>query len=207
MPGPPRLLILSGPNGAGKSTFAGVLLAAQPQSLTFLNADVEARRISPGNEAAAAIPAGRAVLTAMSQMIGDRESFAIETTLSGRRHLALARDAAKQGWMVDLHFLWLDSVALAMRRVDARVAAGGHDIPKNVIERRYRRGLINLPVACELASRWTIYDNSNGLAEPVAGGDLADFVVYDSKLFDRIRLYDRTRWLTALKTTARSTNT
>lgn len=71
--------------------------------------------------------------------------------------MATARDA---GYRVGLVFVVLKNVDLNVRRVHERVNRGGHSIPDDVIHRRYRRALANLPNAIKLAHDTIIYDNS-----------------------------------------------
>ena len=58
-------------------------------------------------------------------------------------------------------YFWLNSPELAIERVKARVAAGGHNIPEETIRRRYNVGLSyffnDYAPACE---RWILADNS-----------------------------------------------
>jgi predicted ABC-type ATPase len=62
---------------------------------------------------------------------------------------------------VDLHFLWVPSVELAVQRVATRVKSGGHDIPERTIRRRYERGLTNFRDLYQNAvDRWFVYDAS-----------------------------------------------
>ena len=58
----PRMVILAGPNGAGKTTFSRTLLEGENGRLLFLNADIEARNLLPGDVSSVAVPAGRIVL-------------------------------------------------------------------------------------------------------------------------------------------------
>ena len=51
---------------------------------------------------------------------------------------------------------------VALQRVAARVARGGHDVPAQDVIRRYARSLENLPRAMQLADKVTILDNSFG---------------------------------------------
>lgn len=190
----PRLLVLSGPNGAGKTTFSVRLLPAQDAALPYVNADIEAQRLSPGNADAAAIRAAREVLGTMSAKVARGESFAVETTLSGRHHLTLCRRAVTEGWLVDLHYLALASADLAKRRVAERVAAGGHGIPDDVVVRRYWRGLENLPIYCRTVSRWTIHDNSGAQARLVATGDRDRVIIRDTDRFETIRDVATAQW-------------
>jgi predicted ABC-type ATPase len=55
----------------------------------------------------------------------------------------LIREWRAAGYRVELLFLELPSVDLAMQRVQQRVAQGGHDVPENDIRRRFSRGLSN----------------------------------------------------------------
>lgn len=51
---------------------------------------------------------------------------------------------------------------MAEMRVASRVASGGHNIPKEVIHRRYWLGLQNLfEIFAPIVDRWSLYDNSD----------------------------------------------
>jgi len=63
-------------------------------------------------------------------------------------------------------FLSLPSVEIAIGRVKARVKQGGHNVPEDVIRRRFAAGLANFRrVFTPLADAWKLYDNSG--SEPV----------------------------------------
>jgi predicted ABC-type ATPase len=50
---------------------------------------------------------------------------------------------------------------MAIKRVQLRVAQGGHNIQENVIIRRYHRGWNNFQTHYKhLVDSWTIFDNS-----------------------------------------------
>jgi predicted ABC-type ATPase len=96
------------------------------------------------------------MLTRIRELVGARQSFAFESTLAGRSYKA-------DGWRVTLVYLWLPSPPYAIERVARRVQQGGHNIPSDVIERRYRTGLSNmLRLYLPLADVAGIYDNSDG---------------------------------------------
>jgi len=62
--------------------------------------------------------------------------------------------------------LKLPSVEIAVARVAARVAQGGHDIPEPVIRRRFELGWLNFKrLYCPLADVWQVFDNAG--EEPV----------------------------------------
>ena len=47
-----------------------------------------------------------------------------------------------------------------VERIAQRVAQGGHNIPEEVIRRRFTSGQANLARYCALVDEWDIYDNS-----------------------------------------------
>lgn len=160
------IIIIAGPNGAGKTTFAREFLPQEASCLNFINADLIAHGISPFRPEAAAVKAGRLMLEMMSECVRRGESFAIETTLSGRLHARLIPAWRESGYRVTLFFLELSSVELAIRRVADRVAQGGHDIPMAVIRRRFKTGRENFyHIYKPLVDVWRHYDNSGD--EPI----------------------------------------
>jgi predicted ABC-type ATPase len=176
------IVILGGPNGAGKTTAARVLLPKSLELFDFLNADEIAREISPGNVETAAWAAGRQMIERMRDRVRKGQSFAFETTCSGKFYLRLLQHCKERGWRITLLFLWLKSPNVAIARVVERVREGGHDIPSDVIHRRYYAGLSNLlNFYLPLADEAEIYDNSNRqrvlIAERQEGGIL---IVHDS---------------------------
>lgn len=157
----PRIIIISGPNGAGKSTLAPLLLRDWLRVLEFVNADAIASGLSAFRPEQAAMEAGRVMLRRLRELAARRENFAFETTLATRSYAPWLRQLVADGYRVSLLFIWLSSPELAIGRVKARVAAGGHDIPEETIKRRYRNGIRNFFALYQtLAETWGVYDNS-----------------------------------------------
>jgi predicted ABC-type ATPase len=154
----PRLWLLAGPNGAGKSTYAPTLSASVGQVIT---ADEIARRLSPTAPERVPLLAGREAINRMRVLLGNRESFAIETTLSGSLHLRLARQAKSEGWYLGLVYVGLRSSDVAIRRVRNRKRKGGHGVPATDVRRRYQRSLQNLPIIFGIADEVLVFDNSS----------------------------------------------
>lgn len=156
-----RVIIIAGPNGAGKTTFAREFLPNEAACPVFVNADLIAAGLSPFDTDAAALRAGRLMLSELERHFEARRSFAFETTLSGRgylRHIARWREA---GYRVSMIFLQLNSADEAVARVEQRVRQGGHDIPEAVIRRRFSAGLENFHRDYAGAvDDWALYDNS-----------------------------------------------
>ena len=156
----PTLYIIAGCNGAGKTTFAKVFLPQEVKCLRFLNADEIARGLSPLAPQQSAIAAGRILLEQISKHLARKETFALETTLSGKTYVTLFRHALALGYEIELHYLWLSAPSQAISRVKQRVKLGGHNVPVADIRRRFARSITHLlDDYLPLATRWTIWDN------------------------------------------------
>ncbi len=177
------LVVLGGPNGAGKTTVAGVLLPEAMAISEFVNADEIARGMSPNDVDSAAMAAGRAMLERLNGLIDQGKNFAFETTCSGLGHTAFLKRAKALGWQISLLFLWLPSPEAAMARVARRVGQGGHNIPQQMIARRYWRGLVNMrDHYLPLSDIARIYDNSDARLVLIAEKSRElGFVIRDAK--------------------------
>ena len=150
-----NIIIIAGPNGAGKTTFAREFLPQEADCPTFINADLIAQGLSPFRPEAAAVRAGRLMLEMIADCVRRGESFAIETTLSGRSYAQMIPAWKRAGYRVTIFFLELPSADLAVQRVADRVFQGGHHIPEPVIRRRFRAGKENfLALYIPLADAW-----------------------------------------------------
>ena len=186
-----HLYIISGPNGAGKTTASYTVLPKILQCKEFVNADEIARGLSPFNPESVAIEAGRLMLKRISDLLQRNESFSIETTLSTRSYFRLVEKAHSQGYDVTLLFFWLKSPQQAIERVAERVAKGGHDIPKDIIVRRYWEGLNNLfKIYMPIVDTWILVNNSETPRSIVAtGGKDQKTIIKDNKHFKTIEEY------------------
>ena len=156
-----RILIIAGPNGAGKTMFATEYLPNEANCPTFINADLIAAGLSPFRPHLAAVGAGRLMLNMMRDYVKRGESFAFETTLSGRGYARAIPRWQEQGYRVELFFLRLRTPEIAVARVKQRVLEGGHDVPETVIRRRFHAGWHNFQtIYRDLVDDWEIYDNS-----------------------------------------------
>jgi predicted ABC-type ATPase len=167
-----KIIIIAGPNGAGKTTFARTFLTQEAQCPRFINADLIAAGLSPFAPEAAAIRAGRLMLQEIAACVTRGESFAFETTRSGLGYVRHIRQWRAQGYHVSLFFLSLPHAETAIARVAARVRQGGHNIPEEVIRRRFSAGLRNLERHYKAqVDVWTVYDNSGEEPRPVDVGE------------------------------------
>ena len=122
------------------------------------------------------------------------ESFSIETTLATRSYINLVRRAHTEGYQVHLIYFWVKSPELAMQRVAERVAHGGHNIPQDVIIRRYSAGISNLfNLFMTEVDSWMIYDNSDNAREEIAVGSKEISDITNFAKFETIKSYVRKR--------------
>ena len=104
--------------------------------------------------------AGRLAIDQRRAMLAASETFAIETTLTGRGEIAFMQQARAAGYKVNLVFIGLNQVEDSRARVSTRVIAGGHPVPDADLSRRFARSLGNLPWAMRIAHRSIILDNT-----------------------------------------------
>jgi predicted ABC-type ATPase len=185
----PELFIIAGCNGAGKTTAAYNLLPEVFDTTEFINADEIARGINKDNVEEAAIAAARFMLSKIDFLIESKQSFAFETTLSGLTYIKIIEKAKANGFDVTLFFVYLESAAMAIDRVAFRVKKGGHHIPKDVIERRYLKGIINLPKYAAIVKNWYLLNNSGDqylmIAKNIDGiEEIHNFELYKNLLGD-----------------------
>lgn len=186
-----NLYIISGCNGAGKTTASYTVLPEILDCREFVNADEIARGLSPFNPESVAIEAGRLMLQRIEELLGKDVTFSIETTLATKSYINLVRNAQKQGYSVKLLFFWLRNPELAIQRVAERVENGGHNIPEDIIRRRYIAGISNLfRLFMNEVDSWVIFDNSENPRKLIAsGGRNADTIIDEEMLYSIIKGY------------------
>ena len=183
----PTIYLIAGCNGAGKTTFAKEFLPKEVKCLHFFNADEIARGLSPLDPAAGAAKAARLLLGEIRDAIQSRQTFGLETTLSGLTYVRTLTRARGRGYAVKLYYLWLPSAAVAIRRVRERVRKGGHFVPTADIRRRYTRSLRNLlRHYLPLTDEWTIFDNTSQAPRLVADGAGGSTRVVDEATYRQI---------------------
>ena len=175
----PILYIIAGPNGAGKTTASMNILPDLLDCKEFVNADEIAKGLSPFKPEEVAIQAGKLMLERIDSLLSQGASFAIETTLATRSYQKLVEQAQSLGYSVQLLFFWLESPEMACQRVAKRVSEGGHNIPVEVIYRRYGLGLENLfNLFIPIVDYWSLYDN-NFETKLIANSDkTVDFIKF-----------------------------
>ena len=178
----PKLFIIAGCNGAGKTIASYSVLPELLGCKEFVNADEIARGLSPFNPESVAIEAGKLMLHRINVLMSERKTFAVETTLTTKSYANTIKKAKELGYTVILIFFWLPSPEMAVERVAKRVSEGGHNIPTNVIYRRYWAGLQNFfTIFAPIVDSWMFFDNVDN---PIL---LANKDIVYSKQFNQIK--------------------
>ncbi len=186
-----NLYIICGCNGAGKTTASFTVLPEILHCREFVNADEIAKGLSPFNPESVAIEAGRLMLQRIEELLDRNETFSIETTLATKSYINLVHKAQTKGYRVHLIYFWLETPELAMQRVAERVRNGGHNIPTEVILRRYVAGIRNLfNIFMNEVALWMIYNNSHTPRTFVAkGGRLTKTEINIETTYNKIKSY------------------
>lgn len=163
----PWLWIIAGPNGAGKTTFATQALRDNFKLEHFVNTDEIARLLSSSDPNEVLMRSGRLMLKEFDKLRSERVSFAIETTLSSSNYLVRAKAMQSEDWRIGMVYVWLNSPELSRERVCQRVARGGHDVPEDIIFRRYVRSMNNIVPYFKACEKVFVYDNSKERPELV----------------------------------------
>ena len=156
----------------------------------YVNADSIAAGLSPFHPENVQIQAGRLMLERIRYLVARKVDFAFESTLASRTFINFLLDCKKQGYEVNILFLWLNSVEIEVDRVSDRVKRGGHDIPHDVITRRYFRSINNFVMQyIKIADSWFLYDNSDEESRLIACKKLnCSLSVLEFNLWQKINL-------------------
>ena len=155
----PFLLVIAGPNGSGKTTLTKSLLDAGVDFGTYINPDEIAQDLD--------LPEPQR--SKQAQSIADfrrdsclqrRMSFSFETVMSHQSKIEVMLRAYDLGYDVTVYFVATSDPEINVRRVENRVALGGHDVPHDRIRARYFRALNFLAHAALVAGRTVVFDNS-----------------------------------------------
>ena len=188
----PNLYIIAGPNGAGKTTASYTLLPEMLNCINFVNADEIARGLSPFSPSIVDVQAARIMIQRTDELLEEKADFAIETTLATRSYVQLVKRAHDKGYKVHLLFFCLESPEQAIQRVAQRVKEGGHNVPEDVIRRRFQLGISNLlnlfiPI-CDSVHVWKNTLKAQLIAEKQEGQQ--EMTILDEKEWKNIKSYE-----------------
>jgi predicted ABC-type ATPase len=93
----PFIIVIAGPNGVGKSTFTEWYLKTVDDCSCYIDPDAIAREVASDEAINAQVLAARIVLQRFDELVQARQSFAIESTLSGKSLAQRLRQASDMG--------------------------------------------------------------------------------------------------------------
>lgn len=160
--------IIGGVNGCGKSSLTGALKAERSDLGTVLDGDRP---------------------STIDECLEKGVSFTQETTLSGTRTERTIRRAKDLGYTIRLYYIGLDTVEESLGRIQNRVAKGGHNIPREDVERRFSTRFADVLRVLPYCDEARFFDNDNGFVE------VAEY--RNGELFPRVA--DPPRWLRELR--------
>lgn len=160
--------IIGGVNGCGKSSLTGALKAERSDLGTVLDGDRP---------------------STIDECLEKGVSFTQETTLSGARTERTIRRAKDLGYTIRLYYIGLDTVEESLGRIRNRVAKGGHNIPREDVERRFSTRFADVLRVLPYCDEARFFDNDNGFVE------VAEY--RNGELFPRVA--NPPRWLRELR--------
>jgi predicted ABC-type ATPase len=174
-----QMIIIGGANGSGKTTFSKEILAVT--GFHFLNADEIEKELATSK-----IQAGKEFFKRLNEIISQQEDFVLESTLSGGYLVKVIEKARKNGYNVELMYIFLENPEHCIQRIKLRVELGGHFIPDEDVRRRFYRSKTNFwNFYKNLANEWTlVYNSTTGNPQKVAFGSNEDYTVELIALLD-----------------------
>ena len=154
--------IVGGVNGVGKSSLTGVLKNRLDDLGVVIDVDQLTAKLGRGP-----VEGGKAAIALIEDCLRRGISFTQETTLAGFRVERTVREARERRYTVRLFYVGLDSIGECLKRIQNRVEKGGHDIPKQTVERRFAGRAEALSRVLPYCDEAVFFDNDNGFV-PVA---------------------------------------
>ena len=153
-----KYILIAGVNGAGKSTLFHAL--DELQGMPRVNMDEIVRQFGDWNNRADIFEAGKLAVKRIKDYFDQGVTFNQETTLCGNDISKNIKKAKALGYYIELHYVSVETVDIAKKRVAHRVSVGGHGIPEEDIERRYSETFENLNMILGDCDRISFYDNT-----------------------------------------------
>lgn len=175
--------IIAGVNGVGKSSLSGVL-KTERNDLGFV---VDIDKIAVDTRLPA-VGAGKSAVKMLDGFLAENKSFSQETTLSGKKTVKTVKAAKEKGYFIRLFYVGLNSCAESVKRIENRVGKGGHDIPREDVERRFKSRFKSLAAILPFCDEAIFYDNENGFVKigEYRGGALVSTGEYAPDWFRRL---------------------
>lgn len=165
------ITVIAGVNGAGKSSIAGKSL--RNNGGEYFNPDEVARQLMAEDSSLAQHDANAKAwkmgYEQLNEAIARNLDYSFETTLGGNSITECLLEAISQGIQVRVFYCGLSSIDLHIDRVQERVSQGGHDIPEDMIRKRYTTSTHNMMRLLTGCYQVDVYDNSAPLTNGKPG--------------------------------------
>lgn len=112
------------------------------------------------------------------ELLKRKISFTMETVFSHPDKVKFMQRAKDKGYKVYLYFVSTENPDINIKRVEGRVAAGGHDVATDKIIERYERTMKNLYNALKISYRAYIFDNSGASTIKIAEKDKEGIIYF-----------------------------
>jgi predicted ABC-type ATPase len=107
--------------------------------------------------------AARMMLKRVDELVQANADFLVETTLATLAYAQKIPTWRAKGYVVSLVYLRLRSAEEAIMRVRKRVAAGGHSIPEDTVQRRFGKSLNYFETIYKpIVDEWYIWESREG---------------------------------------------
>ena len=153
-----KYIVIAGVNGAGKSTLYQSYKVLK--DIPRVNTDEIVREFGDWRNASDIFKAGKIAVSKISKYLDDGVTFNQETTLCGQTIIKNILKAKSLGYVIEMHYVGVDSAEIAKERVKHRVEHGGHGIPEKDIEKRYEETFTQLNKILNDCDIIAFYDNT-----------------------------------------------
>ncbi|MBU9739025.1 AAA family ATPase [Diplocloster agilis] len=154
-----KYILYAGVNGAGKSTLYRT--THYQDIMPRVNTDEILREFGDWRNTSDLMKAGRIAVERLNSYLCEGITFNQETTLCGHTILRTIRRAKQSGYVIELHYVGVDTAEIAKKRVARRVELGGHGIPDIDIDKRFGESLKNLHEIIDFCDLSALYDNTD----------------------------------------------
>lgn len=120
--------------------------------------------------------------------IKNKKDFTFETVLSSAYKIEILEEAKRNGYFIKCIFILTTDSTVNLARVSARVASGGHDVPKDTIIQRYNKSLANIKKLVDICDILHVYDNTGDEPVRIIRKHKDDVSIYPNELWDEERI-------------------
>jgi predicted ABC-type ATPase len=125
-----------------------------------INTDEIVRSFGDWRNISDVMKAGKISVAEIDNAFNSLVTFNQETTLCGNSIIKNIDRAKSLGYEIELHYVGVESVDIAKKRIAYRVEHGGHGIPDEDVERRYVESFKRLKSVIAKCNLAVLYDNS-----------------------------------------------